>query len=137
VKGAQTRSCSSPVLVQETAEEVASVHSAPVIRTRNGQVGGRLWWLQPSARCGRSVLCSIYARRTCGRWSRPTTSSQQPVQALGADCANPPFRVRIRSGVPGSVSPALPTLGAEHIVEAPGELRVPVAEQEAVFHHSR
>jgi len=43
VKGAQTRSCSLSVLVMETAEQVASVHSAWVIVAQDGQLGRRIW----------------------------------------------------------------------------------------------
>jgi hypothetical protein len=40
LKGAQTRSCSSPVLVQQTAEQVGPTHSALLILGVNGQPGG-------------------------------------------------------------------------------------------------
>jgi hypothetical protein len=40
LKGAQTRSCSSPVLVQQTAEQVEPTHSALLILGVNGQPGG-------------------------------------------------------------------------------------------------
>jgi hypothetical protein len=47
VKGAQTRSCSSPVLVEQAAEQVTSMHSAAlVVLTEDGQPGGRIWGLQ-------------------------------------------------------------------------------------------
>jgi hypothetical protein len=128
LKGAQTRSCSSPVFVQETAEEVASVHSAPVIRARDGQLGRRRWRLQsecPVRTVGVVVLdiCPKDLRQMA------TSDNQQPVQALGADRADPPFRVRIRSGRLDRCHQHLPTLGAEHLVEAPGEFRVAVAQQ--------
>ncbi len=53
LKGAQTRSCSSPVLVEETAEQVASMHSASVILAEDGQLGGGVGACSLSARCGR------------------------------------------------------------------------------------
>jgi hypothetical protein len=40
LKGAQTRSCSSPVLVQPTAEQVGPTHSGLLILGVNGQPGG-------------------------------------------------------------------------------------------------
>jgi hypothetical protein len=40
LKGAQTRSCSSPVLVQQTAEQVGPTHSGLLILGVNGQPGG-------------------------------------------------------------------------------------------------
>jgi hypothetical protein len=39
LKGAQTRSCSSPLLVQQTAEQVAPTHSGLLILGVNGQPG--------------------------------------------------------------------------------------------------
>ncbi|HSO54972.1 MAG TPA: hypothetical protein VL330_20055, partial [Actinomycetes bacterium] len=35
--GAQSRSCSLPVLMKQTAKEVASAHGASVILAKNGQ----------------------------------------------------------------------------------------------------
>jgi hypothetical protein len=40
LKGAQTRSCSSPVFVQRTAEQVGPTHFALLILGVNGQPGG-------------------------------------------------------------------------------------------------
>jgi len=42
VWGAQSRSCSLPVLVKQTAEEVASAHGASVILAKNGQPDERV-----------------------------------------------------------------------------------------------
>src|SRR5918993_1801749 len=47
VKGAQIRSCSSAVLVQQAAEQVAPTHSALLILGDNGQPGGLIWRLEP------------------------------------------------------------------------------------------
>jgi hypothetical protein len=55
LKGAQTRSCRSPVLMEQAAEQVASMHSAGlVILTEDGRPGGRIWGLQ-SERSVRAV----------------------------------------------------------------------------------
>jgi hypothetical protein len=43
VKGAQTRSCGSPVLVQQTAEQVVSMHPALLLIADDRQSGGRVW----------------------------------------------------------------------------------------------
>jgi hypothetical protein len=43
LKGAQTGSCSSPVLMQQTAEQVTSTHPAVVILADDGQPGGWSW----------------------------------------------------------------------------------------------
>jgi predicted RNA polymerase sigma factor len=45
LKGAQTRSCSMSVLMEEAAEQVASVYNALVILVQNGQLGRRVWRL--------------------------------------------------------------------------------------------
>jgi hypothetical protein len=47
LKGAQMRSCSSAVLVQQTAEQVAPTHSGLLILGDNGQPGGLIWRLEP------------------------------------------------------------------------------------------
>jgi len=59
------------------------------------------------------------------------TNDQQLVKALGAHRPNPAFRVRVRIGRLHRRQQHLGALGAEHVVEAAGELRVAVAEQEA------
>jgi hypothetical protein len=58
-----------------------------------------------------------------------STDDQQPVQALGAHRPDPPLRVRVRLGRPNRRQQHLPTLRAEHVVEAAGELRVPITQQ--------
>jgi hypothetical protein len=56
---------------------------------------------------------------------------QQPVQALGAHCPDPAFRMGVRVGGLHRRQQHLGALRAEHVVEAAGELRVVVAQQEA------
>jgi hypothetical protein len=56
---------------------------------------------------------------------------QQPVQTVTADGADPAFRIRVRLGRLYWCHQHLGTLGAEHVVEASGELRVTVTDQEA------
>jgi hypothetical protein len=58
-------------------------------------------------------------------------NDQQPIQALGADGADPPFCVGVRCRRPHGRHQHLGTLRGEQVVEASTELRVPVAEQEA------
>ena len=41
------RSCSSAVLVQQPAEQVAPTHAALLILGDNGQPGGLIWRLEP------------------------------------------------------------------------------------------
>ena len=59
-----------------------------------------------------------------------SSDGQEPVQALGADGADPSLGVRVRLGRLHRRHQHLTTFGAEH-VERVGELRVPVAEYEA------
>jgi hypothetical protein len=47
LKGAQMRSCSSPVLVEETAEQITSVHRAWPTVADDPQTGGWIRRLQP------------------------------------------------------------------------------------------
>jgi hypothetical protein len=45
--GAVIRSCSSPVLVQETTEQVTSVHPILMSLASDAKIGGWTWALQP------------------------------------------------------------------------------------------
>jgi hypothetical protein len=45
LKGAQTRSCSVSVLMEETAEQVASMHSALLLLANDRQPAGLIWRL--------------------------------------------------------------------------------------------
>jgi hypothetical protein len=69
--------------------------------------------------------------RPAGPAPSGSSDDQEPVQALGADRADPSLRVRVRCGCPVGRHQHLATFRAEHVVEAAGELRVPVTEQEA------
>ena len=52
LKDAQTRSCSLPVLVEQTAEQVTSKHPALPILADNGQPGGWVWRCKPERPVG-------------------------------------------------------------------------------------
>ena len=52
VKGAQTRSRSSPVLVEQTAEQVTSMHPALPILADDAQPGGWVWRCKPERPVG-------------------------------------------------------------------------------------
>jgi hypothetical protein len=56
---------------------------------------------------------------------------QQPVQAFGAHRPDPALRMGVRVGGLHRRQQHLSALGAEHVVEAAGEFRVVVAQQEA------
>jgi hypothetical protein len=130
VKGAQTRSRSSAVLVQQTAEQVAPTHSALLILGDNGQPGGLIWWLEPE-RPMRAVFVVVPDVDPQDPPKVAAADDQQPVQALGTDRADPSLGVPVRFGRPHRRQQHLGTLGAEHVVKAVGELRVMVADKEA------
>jgi hypothetical protein len=58
-----------------------------------------------------------------------TANDQQPVQALGADGADPALRIGVRVRRLDWREEHLGTLGAEYVVEPTAELRVPVADK--------
>jgi hypothetical protein len=98
LKGAQTRSCSSAVLVQQTAEQVAPTHSALLILGDNGRPGGLIWWLEPE-RPVRAVVVVMADVDLQDPLEVATADDQEPVQALGADRADPSLGGRVRLGV--------------------------------------
>ena len=74
---AETRSCSSLVLMQETAERVESAYVAWRALAHDRRTGRGSGGLSRSARCGGWVLsCWMYTFRTCSKCPRPTISSQ-------------------------------------------------------------
>jgi hypothetical protein len=60
----------------------------------------------------------------------PPAHDQHPVEQLTTDGTDPSFRERIRLGRPHRCAEDLDALGAEDHIEAVGELRVPVADEE-------
>ncbi|HEV8651792.1 MAG TPA: hypothetical protein VG276_20935 [Actinomycetes bacterium] len=79
------RSCSSSVVfVEEPAEQVAAVHSAPVIPARDGEPGARVWRLQHERAVG-TVAVVMLDVDPKDLLQVPTPEDQQPVQALGTD----------------------------------------------------
>jgi hypothetical protein len=56
------------------------------------------------------------------------TEDENSVEALPADAAHEPLGDRVRSRGPDRRPDDPDALGAEHVVEAGGELRVPIAE---------
>ena len=55
---------------------------------------------------------------------------QHPIGALSPDAANEPLRITVRAGRPRWSLDDLDVLGGEDCVERPGELGVPIADQE-------
>jgi hypothetical protein len=101
LKGVQTRSCSSAVLVQQTAEQVGPMHSALLILGANGQPGGRLWRLEPQ-RPVRTVFIVV-----------PDVDPQDPLEVAAACLHHSPSSVLL------SVSPRRPVQGRKegHLTE--------------------
>jgi hypothetical protein len=80
------RSCSSPVLVEESTEQVASTHGAWFILAQVSRPAGRVWWLQPERPVGTVgvVMLDVDAEDLL---EVAAADDQQPVQALGTDGA--------------------------------------------------
>jgi hypothetical protein len=86
--GAQSCSCSSLVLVEEPAEQVTSTHPALLILADNGQPGTGIWRRQPERPVWTvSVVVLDIDPKDLLQMAAP--DDQQPVQALGADGADP------------------------------------------------
>jgi hypothetical protein len=86
VKGAQTCSCSSSVLVQETSEQVASPHGDPPVLTSDGQTGSvrrvkpsRPVWTMP-------IVVADVEPKDLLQMAAP--EDQQPVEAVGTNCVS-------------------------------------------------
>jgi hypothetical protein len=99
LKGAQTRSCSSPVLVEQTAEQVTSTHPALPILADDGQPGGWVWRCQPERPVGTVAVVMLDVDPE-DLLQVAAADDQQPVQALGADRPHPALGVRVRLGCP-------------------------------------
>jgi hypothetical protein len=116
--------------VEESAEQVASTYGALIILAEDGQPGGRIWWLQPERSVG-TVAVVMLDVDPKDLLEVAAAHDQQPVQALGTDSAHPALRVGVGLGRPDWGHQDFGVLRPEHVVEAAGELRVVVAEQEA------
>src|SRR4029450_4878426 len=124
------RSCSSSVFVQETAEQVVPLYAGSVILSDDPEASGRIWRLQ-SERAMRTVLVVMRHVASKDLVQVPAPDNEQPVEALGADRANPPLRVGVRVGRLHRREQNLCALGTEHVIEGAAELRITVPEQEA------
>ena len=124
------RSCSSSVLVKQATEEVASLHPGSPSLADQGQTGGWARWFQPK-RSVRTMPVVVLDIDPEDLLQVTTANDQQPVQALGADGTDPPLRIGVRVRRLDRRNEHLGALGAEHVVEATTELRVPVADKKA------
>jgi hypothetical protein len=57
-------------------------------------------------------------------------AKQHAISALGSDAANEAFRDRVRPGCARWPPDRIDAFGREHRIEGPGELRVPISDQE-------
>ena len=116
--------------MQETAEQITSEHSAPLTLPNDSQSSGSVRRLKLERPVG-TMPVVVLDVDTKDLLQMTAPNDQQPIQAFGADGADPPFCVGVRGRRPHWRHEHLGTLRAEHLVEASTELCVPVAEQEA------
>jgi hypothetical protein len=89
------RSCSSSVLVHESAEQVAPVDLGRLILATEGRFDSWIRRLQPERPMGTmSVVVGGVDPKTRSRW--PWPDDQQPVQALGARRPHPALGLGVR-----------------------------------------
>jgi hypothetical protein len=124
------RSCSLSVFVYETTEEIASADSGrpahPGDRWSNGWIGR----LQPE-RPVRTVGVVVLDVDPQHLLEVAAPDDQQPVQALGPHRPDPALGVGVGVRRLHRRDQHLGALGAAHVVEAAGELRVAVAQHKA------
>jgi hypothetical protein len=116
--------------VKQATEEVASVHPGSSSLADQCQTRGWIRRFQPK-RSVRTMLVVVLDVPPEDVLQVATADDQQPVQALGADGADPTLGVGVGVGRLDRREQHLGALGAEDVVEAAGELRVPVAQQKA------
>jgi hypothetical protein len=112
--------------VKQTTEEVASAHPSSPSLPDQGQTGGWSRRFQPE-RPVRTMPVVVLDMPPEDLLQVTTADDQQPVEALGADGTDPTLGVGV--GV-RRLHRRDEHLGAEHVVEAAGELRVPVVDEE-------
>jgi hypothetical protein len=93
--GTQMRSCSSSVLVEEAAEQVASAHPGSVLLADDAGTGRWIRRLQ-SERPVQAIPVVVLNVDAQDLLHVASPDDQQPVQALGTDGPNPALRVRVR-----------------------------------------
>jgi hypothetical protein len=114
--------------MDETTEQVTPLDASRLILASGSQPSLAERRLQ-SERPVRSMSVVVLGVHPKDVLKVGSTDDQQPVQALGAHRPDPPLRVRVRLGRPNRRQQHLPTLRPEHVVEAAGELRVPITQQ--------
>jgi hypothetical protein len=95
--------------MEQTAEQVASTQGASMILPEEGRPGGRIWWLQPKRSVG-TVAVVMGDVDPQDLLEMASADDQQPVQALGADRADPVLGVGVRLGRSDRCHQHFPTL---------------------------
>jgi hypothetical protein len=126
------RSCSPSVLVYESAERVTPVHLGRRILATEGRFDSWIRRLQPE-RPMRAMGVVVLGVDPQHLLKVAVADNQQPVQALGADRPDPALGIGVGVGCLHRRDEHLDTLGAEHVVEAAGELRVTIAQYIAQY----
>ena len=129
-KGAQTHSCSSPVLVEQATEQVSSMYDALAVVGDDGQCGGGVRRLKLERPVG-TMAVVVPDVDPKDLLKVTAADDQQPVQALGTNGPNPPFGEGIRVGRLYRRHQHVHTFRAEHVIEPTAELRVPIAHKKA------
>ena len=93
--------------MQETAEQVTSAHLTSFILTDDGQSGGSVRRLKPERPVG-TVAVVMLDVDPQDLLEMASADDQQPVQALGADRADPALRVGVRLGARTGVTSTSP-----------------------------
>ena len=95
--GAEIRSCSSPVLVEEPSEQVTSLYPGLATLADEVQTNGWTWRLQPERpmRSVRVVMLDVDPEHL---FQVASPDDQQPVQALGPHRADPALGVGVGVG---------------------------------------
>jgi hypothetical protein len=91
------RSCSSPVLVNQTAEEITSVHRALPILADDDRFDGCVRCMEAQRPVG-AMLVVVLDIDMQYLFQVAASHGEQPVQALDADGANPALCVGVRRG---------------------------------------
>jgi hypothetical protein len=110
------RSCSSPVLVNQTAEEITSVHRALPILADDDRFGGCVRCMEAQRPVG-AMLGVVLDIDMQDLFQVAASQDEQPGQALDADGANPALCVGVRRGCSHRRHQHLRAFGTEHVVE--------------------